>query len=66
MTQEFASRLVKLQRQFLLVGIIAMGISLTALVGDRHHFFQSYLVAYMFWLGLACLGLAWPVTTAKK
>ena len=58
MTKDFASRLVKYQRQFLVVGAIAMVLSLTALSGHRQHFFQSYLVAYMFWIGIGLGSLA--------
>ncbi len=58
MTLDFIKKLQKLQRLFLIVGIVASGISLTTLVGHRAQFLQSYLVAYMFWFGIGVGSLA--------
>ena len=43
----------------LAVGALALGLCLVGLFYDRGQFFRSYLIAYMFWLGipLGCLGI---------
>jgi len=47
------------QRNALIIGVIALGISLVGLFTDPVHFWQSYLFGYIFWTGLAlgCLGI---------
>src|SRR5579872_2255784 len=47
------------QRNFLLVGIVALAVSLIGLFQNATHFWQSYLFAFIFWAGLAlgCLGI---------
>jgi hypothetical protein len=48
------------QRSALVVGVVALAISLIGLFGKNpEHFWQSYLFGYIFWTGLAlgCLGI---------
>ena len=45
--------LVRLQRPALAAGIAALVISAIGFVVDPAQFFRSYLVAYLFWLGIA-------------
>ena len=47
------------QRNFLMVGVVALAVSLIGLFRDPAHFWQSYLFGYIFWSGLAlgCLGI---------
>ena len=47
------------QRNALVVGVVALAVSLIGLFRDREHFWQSYLFGYIFWAGLAlgCLGV---------
>jgi len=49
----------RLQRNTLIVGVIALAATLVALFTDSQHFWQSYLFAYIFWAGLTlgCLGI---------
>ncbi|HYL74229.1 MAG TPA: hypothetical protein VEU96_08480 [Bryobacteraceae bacterium] len=49
----------KMQRNALVVGVIALAASLIGLFTDQAHFWQSYLFSYIFWAGLAlgCLGI---------
>lgn len=42
-----------LERRFLLIGILGLVFSLLGVIIDADRFFQSYLVAYCFWLSLA-------------
>jgi hypothetical protein len=43
----------KIQRSALIIGVIALAVSVLGLFQSREHFFQSYLFAYIFWSGLA-------------
>jgi hypothetical protein len=47
------------QRGSLIVGIVGLALSLLGAFFSRQQFFQSYLLAYVFWLGIAlgCLGI---------
>lgn len=49
----------RLQRGSLIVGVIGLGLCLLGATFSRQQFFQSYLFAYVFWLGIAlgCLGI---------
>ena len=49
----------RMQRNALVVGLVALAASVIGLIVDSAHFWQSYLFAYIFWSGLAlgCLGL---------
>jgi hypothetical protein len=49
----------RLQRGCLIVGISALALCSIGAVFSRQHFFQAYLFAYLFWLGIAlgCLGI---------
>ena len=51
--------LERLQRNSLLVGLLAAGLALLGLFLSWTHFWQAYLLAYLFWLEIAlgCLGL---------
>jgi hypothetical protein len=68
--------LAPLQRKLLLAGAVGLGLSLVGLITNPRQFFQSYLMAYMFALGitLGCLALgmihqlsggAWGVITRR-
>lgn len=47
------------QRGFLIAGIAGLALCLIGAILNRQQFFQSYLFAYIFWLGFAlgCLGI---------
>lgn len=49
----------RVQRNALIVGVIAIAASLLGLFQNATHFWQSYLFAFIFWAGLAlgCLGI---------
>lgn len=49
----------RVQRNSLIVGVIALAASLVGFFQNAEHFWQSYLFAYIFWSGLAlgCLGI---------
>ncbi len=51
--------LAGLQRRLLMAGAVGAALSLVGLFVDARQFFQSYLMAYMLWLGvtLGCLAL---------
>ncbi|HVS01188.1 MAG TPA: hypothetical protein VMT16_00315 [Thermoanaerobaculia bacterium] len=52
--------LSRLQRRALVVGVVASLVAVAGLLWDRAHFFQAYLVAFLFWLAVAlgCFGLS--------
>ena len=52
-------RMDRIQRNSLVVGVVALALSVIGLFLDAAHFWQSYLFAYIFWAGLAlgCLGI---------
>jgi hypothetical protein len=52
-------RLQHLQRRALLVGLVGVGLCVVGYILRPEQFFRSYLMAYMFWLGvvLGCLAL---------
>ncbi len=54
-----ANQLGTWQRNFLLVGIGGALASIVGLLLDREQFLRSYLIAFVFWLGMAlgCLGI---------
>jgi len=56
---KFTTELQPLRRRALAVGALALGLCLIGIFTDRGQFFRSYLIAYMFWLGipLGCLGI---------
>lgn len=49
----------RLQGMFLIVGLVGLGLCLLGAWFSPRQFYQSYLVAYLFWLGIAlgCLGI---------
>src|SRR2546421_12368560 len=49
----------RLQRRALLVGLVAAGLCVLGYFAHPAQFFRSYLMAYMFWLGvvLGCLAI---------
>src|SRR5476651_222795 len=49
--------LIRLRWGALAVGIVGAGVSVVGLLSDRQQFFQSYLIAYIFWLSVS-LGAA--------
>lgn len=52
-------QLARLQRRSLVVGVAALALCLAAAPIDPQQFFQSYLQAYLFWIGisLGCLAI---------
>jgi hypothetical protein len=52
-------RMDRIQRTSLIVGVVALALSVVGLFLNAAHFWQSYLFAYIFWCGLAlgCLGI---------
>ena len=54
-----AEEIAKYRRPLLIVGIIALALCLIGAIFSPQQFFQSYLFAYMFWIGLAvgCLAI---------
>ena len=53
-------RLERLQRRALAVGVLLLALCVVAAPGNPRQFFQSYLQAYLFWIGisLGCLAIA--------
>ena len=49
----------RMQRNALIIGVVALAVSMIGLFRDSTHFWQSYLYGYLFWSGLAlgCLGI---------
>src|SRR5215831_13299876 len=49
----------RLQHRALLVGLVAMGLCVIGYLVHPEQFFRSYLMAYLFWLGvvLGCLAI---------
>ena len=58
-TDTLRPRMDRAQQRALLVGILALAVSITGLVRNANHFWQSYLFGYVFWSGIAlgCLGI---------
>lgn len=52
-TETFRPQFDRAQRNALIVGVIALAISVIGLVQNATHFWQSYLFAFIFWGGLA-------------
>lgn len=54
-----AASLVRLRTVALAVGVAASAVSAVGIFVDREQFFRSYLVAYLFWIGvpLGCLAI---------
>jgi len=53
MTPELQSRLARIQRRALLLGVIALAASVPGAFARPAQFFFSYLSAYVFWFGLS-------------
>ena len=60
MNPTLAAQLNRFQLASLVIGLIALGLSLPCLLSNSPQFFISYLFGYLFWLGLAlgCLVVA--------
>jgi len=58
-TETLGPQMDRAQRNALVVGVIALAVSLIGLFQNATHFWQSYLFAFIFWSGLAlgCLGI---------
>ncbi|HZD58418.1 MAG TPA: hypothetical protein VE136_16920 [Anaerolineales bacterium] len=60
--EQVAEPLYRVQRTAWLVGLIASGFAIAGFfIGGSAQFFQSYLFAYLFWLGLTLGALAWSL-----
>src|SRR3989442_2151703 len=46
------------QRRALMVGVVALVVCVVGAIFDRDQFFRSYLLAYIFWVGIALGGFA--------
>jgi hypothetical protein len=51
-------RVAGLQRIAMLVGLAGLALCAVGFAGNREHFFKSYLLAYVFWIGIALGSLA--------
>jgi hypothetical protein len=51
-------RVASLQRTAMLVGLAGLVLCAVGFMGSREHFFKSYLLAYVFWVGVALGSLA--------
>ncbi|HZA36156.1 MAG TPA: hypothetical protein VE505_14565, partial [Vicinamibacterales bacterium] len=51
-------RVAGLQRLAMLVGLAGIVLCAVGFAGNREHFFKSYLLAYVFWIGIALGSLA--------
>ena len=51
-------RVASLQRLALVVGIAGLALCAVGFASDRAHFFRAYLLAYVFWIGIALGSLA--------
>ncbi|HTS50027.1 MAG TPA: hypothetical protein VMH05_18895 [Bryobacteraceae bacterium] len=57
--EAYRPQMDRFQRNALIVGVIALAVSVLGLVQNATHFWQSYLFGFIFWAGLAlgCLGI---------
>jgi hypothetical protein len=53
MSSYLYSRISEYQRRFLIVGAVALGVSVPGAIFSARQFFVSYLFAYLFWFGIA-------------
>lgn len=61
--QKLSSNVKRFQLIFLALGLVGLAIGvIAALTGSQERFFQSYLVAFIFWLGLSLGSLAFLMT----
>jgi hypothetical protein len=53
-------RVARLQRLMILVGIAGFALCAVGFAADRAHFYRAYLLAFVFWIGIAlgCLALS--------
>ncbi len=51
-------RVASFQRIAMVVGVAGLALCAAGFAADREHFFKSYLLAYMFWIGIALGSLA--------
>jgi hypothetical protein len=69
-------RVASLQKLAMIVGVAGLALCAAGFVASREHFFKSYLLGYVFWVGIAlgCLALsmvhhlsggAWGVVTRR-
>jgi hypothetical protein len=58
-SEAFRPQMDRIQRNALVIGVIALAVSLLGLFQNATHFWQSYLFAYIFWagLGIGSLGI---------
>jgi hypothetical protein len=58
-SETFRPQMDRIQRNSLVIGVIALAVSLLGLFQNATHFWQSYLFAYIFWagLGIGSLGI---------
>ena len=50
-----------IQRIALVVGVVGLGLLGLGYSSNHHHFFRAYLVAFVFWSGVALGSLAWSM-----
>ena len=51
-------RVARLQRLATVVGVAGLALCVLGFTADREHFFRAYLLAYVFWIGIALGSLA--------
>ncbi len=55
------ARVASVQRLALGVGVIGLGLLAVGYFASAHHFYRAYLMAFVFWVGVALGSLAWSM-----
>src|SRR5687767_5081105 len=58
-SNETKSRLDRVQRNALVAGVVGLALVVVGVLVDLDQVFQSYLFAYLFWLGISLGCLVW-------
>ena len=58
MTEQLSNQLARYQRLCMAMGIVGLALAFAGFTGNSKQFFQSYLVSFMFWVGLGLGSLA--------
>ena len=59
--EQIFPELAQKQRTFLIAGVVGLAVSLAGFAMDAEHFYQAYLIGYMFVLGLTLGGLGFTM-----
>jgi len=60
-TYSVPASVTSLQRLALVVGVVGAGLMALGYTISHEHFFRSYLMAFVFWIGVALGSLAWSM-----